>query len=121
MKVLQILSRVYINDIDAAICFYEGLLQEKCSSRFDYPQMKLEIARVRDILLIGGSDEALKPFMNTKATFLVDSVEEFKEFLLKNDATIIRDIQQVPTGFNMTVQHKDGIIIEYVEHKNNLK
>ena len=117
MKVLQILSRVYINDIDAAICFYEGLLQEKCSSRFDYPQMKLEIARVRDILLIGGSDEALKPFMNTKATFLVDSVEEFKEFLLKNDATIIRDIQQVPTGFNMTVQHKDGSIIEYVEHK----
>ena len=117
MKVIQILSRVYVNDIDTAICFYEELLQEKCSSRFDYLQMKLEIARVGDILLIGGSVEALKTFINTTATFLVDSVEEFKEFLLKNDATIIRDIQQVPTGFNMTVQHKDGIIIEYVEHK----
>ena len=119
MKVIQILSRVYINNIDTAIRFYEELLQEKCSSRFDYLQMKLEIARVGDILLIGGSDEALKPFINTTATFLVDSIEEFKEFLLKNDATIIRDIRQVPTGLNMTLRHKDGTIIEYVEHKKN--
>jgi len=117
MKVIQILSRVYVNDIDTAIRFYEELLQEKCSSRFEYLQVKLEIARVGDILLIGGSDEALKPFIDTTATFLVDSVDEFKKFLLKNGATIIRDIRQVPTGLNITLRHRDGTIIEYVEHK----
>lgn len=121
MKVIQILSRVYVNEIDTAIRFYEELLMEKCSSRFEYSQVKLEIARIGSILLIGGSNEALKPFIDTTATLLVDSIEEFKEFLLKNDATIIRDIQQVPTGFNMTVRHKDKTIIEYVEHKKNNK
>ncbi len=119
MKVIQILSRIYVNEIDTAIHFYEKLLLEKCSSRFEYPQVKLEIAQTSNILLIGGSDEALKPFIDTTATFLVDSVEEFKEFLLKNDATIIRDIRQVPTGLNVTLRHKDGTIIEYVEHKKN--
>jgi predicted enzyme related to lactoylglutathione lyase len=117
MKVIQILSRIYVTDIDAAIRFYEELFQEKCSSRFGYPQVKLEIARVRDILLIGGSEEALKPFRDTTATFLVDSVDEFKAFLLQNGATLIRDIRQVPTGLNMTLRHKDGTLIEYVEHK----
>jgi hypothetical protein len=28
---------------------------------------------------------------------------------------MIKDIQKVPTGWNMTVKHKDGIIIEYVQ------
>lgn len=117
MQVKQILVRVYVNDIHQAIDFYEELLNKKCSSLFDYPQVQLKIASIGNLLLIAGSDKALKPFRNTTATMLVDSIEEYNDFLLKNGATIIRDIQQVPTGFNMTVQHKDGTIVEYVEHR----
>lgn len=74
-----------------------------------------------NILIVSGSDEALKSFKDTKATFLVDSITEFKEFLLNNGATIIRDLKEVPTGMNMTVKHFDGTIVEYVEHKVNTK
>lgn len=117
MTVKQILSRIYVNDMDAAISFYEGLLGEKCQNRFKYPQASLEIARINNILIIAGTDEALKPFKDTNATFSVDSLEEFKTFLLNNGAEIIRDIQQVPTGWNMTVKHKDGLQVEYVQLK----
>ncbi len=118
MKIKQILSRFYVHDINQAVGFYEELLNEECSLRLNYTEMNLQLAQVGNILILSGSDEALSPFIDTKATFLVDSVIEYKEFLLKNGATIIRDIREVPTGSNMTVKHLDGTIVEYVEHRN---
>ncbi len=119
MKIKQILTRIYVNDINTAIDFYEKLTNEECANRFEYKQVGLEIARIDNLLIIAGNNEALKQFRNTSATFLVDSVSEYKEFLIQNDAEILQDIQQVPTGFNMTIRHKDGTIIEYVEHKKS--
>jgi hypothetical protein len=116
MKVKKIMTRIYVNKIEEAIDFYEKLLGEKCSMRFEYKEVGLEIASVNSFLIIAGTDKSLAPFKNTSATMLVDSVSEYKEFLLGNQAVIINDIQQVPTGLNMTVKHKDGITIEYVEH-----
>lgn len=116
MIVKQILTRIYVNDINSAIDFYEKLTTEKCENRFEYTRAGLEIARISNLLIIAGTEQALEPFRKTSATFLVDSVSEYKEFLIQNGAVIIRDIQQVPTGFNMTIKHKDNTIIEYVEH-----
>jgi len=116
MIVKQILTRIYVNDMNAAIDFYQRLTNENCTNRFVYEQVELEIARINDLLIIAGTDKALEPFMETSATFLVDSISEYKNFLTQNGAVIIRDIQQVPTGLNMTVKHKDGVTIEYVEH-----
>ena len=48
----------------------------------------------------------------------MDSIIEFKDFLLNSGATVIRDLKVAPTGMNMTVKHLDGAIVEYVEHKN---
>lgn len=118
MKVNQILNRFYVHKMNEAVEFYEKLLNAKCSSRFQYPQANLELARIGNILLICGSDEALQPFKDTKATFLVDSIIEYKDFLLDNGGTIIRDLREVPTGINMTVKHLDDTIVEYVEHRN---
>ncbi|MGY0371980.1 VOC family protein [Clostridium sp. JNZ J1-5] len=118
MKIKQILNRFYVQNIDKSIEFYEKILNQKCSLRFKITEANLELAQIANILIIGGSDEALKPFKNTQATFLVDSIIEFKDFLLDNGATIIRDLKEVPTGMNMTVKHLDGTIVEYVEHKN---
>jgi predicted enzyme related to lactoylglutathione lyase len=116
MNIKQILTRIYTNEIDPAIDFYEKLLNEKCANRFEYKEAELELARVNNLLIIAGSDEALKQFRGTSATFLVDSVSEYRDFLINNGAEIVRDIQKVPTGLNMTIRHKDGVIIEYVEH-----
>ncbi|WP_010240521.1 VOC family protein [Clostridium arbusti] len=117
MKVNKILTRLYVNDINIAIEFYTKILNQDCDLIFKYTEMNLELAQIGNILILGGTDEALKPFKDTKATFLVDSIIEFREFLLKNNAVIIRDLKEVPTGRNMTVRHLDGTIVEYVEHK----
>lgn len=116
MDIKRVLTRIYANDINSAIDFYEKLTKEKCVNRFEYKQYGLEIARINNLLIIAGADEALKPFINTSATFLVGSINEYRDFLIKNGATILQDIQQVPTGLNMTIKHKDGVTIEYVEH-----
>ncbi len=118
MKVLQMLNRFYVSDMDAALAFYEKLLNQKCAVRFRYGEAGLELAQIADILILAGSDDALSPFIDTKATFVVDSIDEFKDFLLDHSAVIVRDAKQVPTGVNMTVRHADGTVVEYVEMKN---
>lgn len=120
MKIKRVLSRFYVHDIDKAIEFYEKIFDEKCSMKFDYTEMNLKLASVGNVLIISGPDEALKQFRDTNATFLVDSVDQFRTFLLNNGAEIIRDLKEVPSGRNMTVKHLDGTIVEYVEHKANL-
>lgn len=120
MKIEKSLNRFYVNDIDGAIKFYEKMFDEKCSMKFDYVEKNLKLATIGNVLIIGGCDEALEEFRTTKATFLVDSIAEFRTFLLNNGAEIIRDLKEVPSGKNMTVKHFDGTIVEYVEHKPNL-
>ncbi len=115
MKVKQILNRIYVNDMDQAVEFYVNLLDEKCSMRYEHKQFHMELAQVGSILIICGTDEVLESFKNTKATFIVDSLIEFRDFLLENDATIMKDIKETPTGLNMIVKHFDGMIVEFVE------
>lgn len=118
MKVLDVLSRVYLNNenLISTIKFYEMLFGEKCKLCFSYTSARLEIAQVGKILLIAGKDEDLEPFRPTVSTFLVDSLFLFKQHLEKNGAQIISPPKEVPTGRNMRVRHFDGLVVEYVEH-----
>jgi len=119
MKVLKTLSRLYVNDLNLALEFYEELLGTSAARRLELPQIGLELAQVGDILLVAGSDEALKTFRSTQSTFLVDSLDEFKAYLEEKGAELIRGPNTVPTGRNMTVRHADGSVIEYVEHSKD--
>lgn len=116
MKIIKVLTRLYVNDINNAKAYYEKLLKTNVGIEFKIQNMGLELAEVGDFLLIAGTEEALRPFRNTVVTILVDSVDEYKTYLESQGATILRGPSQVPTGRNMTVKHPDGIIMEYVEH-----
>lgn len=116
MKILKKLIRVYVKDLDSAIVFYQHLMNQSVDIRFKMPQNNLELASIDDVLLICGNEEDLEPIRATEVTFLVDSIDELKHFLVNSKATIIREPSTVPTGKNMTVKHPDGMIVEYVEH-----
>ena len=118
MKILDVLIRIFLDpeELDATIVFYEELFCSKCTMRFKYPEVDLELAQIKSVLLIAGTKSARQPFQMTKATFLVDCISDFKNKLLSNGAIIIEQPKRVPTGRNMRVQHPDGTIIEYVEH-----
>ena len=115
MLIKQVCARVYVNNMDNAVDFYEKLFHKKCASRFKYQEVNLELALIDNLLIICGSYESLKPFRDTNATFLVDSLKEYKDYLLEHGAAVIQNVKKAPTGFNMTMKHPDGTIIEYVE------
>ncbi|WP_339192905.1 VOC family protein [Aeribacillus sp. FSL K6-8210] len=116
MRILKKMVRIYVHDLSAAIDYYQKLTGEPLNRRFAMPEVGLELASIGDILLISGKEEDLAPFRQTSTTFLVDSLDEFKTFLENSGAVILKEPAQVPTGRNMTVQHPDGTIVEYVEH-----
>jgi len=117
MKLLQTYARIYVENMDAVLPFYENLLGRNCDLRVPYKEAGLELASVGQVLLLAGSEDALRLFRDTQATFIVDSIDEYKQFLESNGAIVIRGPRDVPTGRNMTVKHADGSIIEYVQFK----
>lgn len=119
MKILRTLARVYTCSLDGTLIFYENLTSTMAGNRFTMPSAGLELAVVGDLLIIAGTEEALRPFRATDATFLVDSLEEYHYFSITHGGTILRPPQAVPTGINMTVRHPDGLVVEYIEHRKN--
>lgn len=117
MKILNTMNRVYLtsSELNDAVSFYENIFGMDCSMRFNHEE--LELASVGSILLIAGPDEQLKKHKRIKTTFLVDSLDEYKNQLLEEGSDILEEPQQVPTGRNMHVRHPDGTVVEYVEHK----
>jgi hypothetical protein len=117
MKINEVFTRIFLSpsELDKTIHFYEDLFGQKCDVRFNYPEKGLELASVASCLLIAGSDDHLGPFRETKVTYLVDSLDDFKEFLLGRGATLLEEPKSIPTGKNMRVKHPDGLVVEYVE------
>ena len=100
VRVLQACIRTYVSDMDASLAFYEKLLDEDATLRFKYEAAGLELASVGDILIVAGSDQALEPFRQTKATFKVDNIQEFYDYLVTSGCRVIRGLARVPTGTN---------------------
>lgn len=112
------MMRIYLAPakLDDAVAFYERLLGEKCELRFKYSEAGLELASIGSVLLVAGSEDRLAAFRQTQATFLVDSIDDFRSWLLESGAEILDEPKKVPTGRNMRARHPDGAVVEYVEH-----
>ncbi len=117
MKILQVITRLYLSkeQLETSVSFYESLFGERSSLRESYPEVGAEAVQVGSLLLIAGPDQALEPFRATQANFLVDSLSEWKDFLLKSGATLVQEPKQAPTGWEMRVKHPDGTQIKYVQ------
>jgi hypothetical protein len=117
MKILQILTRLYLSreQLETSVAFYESLLGEQSGVRESYPEVGIEAVQVGPLLLIAGSDQALGSLKATQANFLVDSLDEWKNFLLESGATLLDGPKQAPTGMEMRVKHPDGTQIKYVQ------
>ncbi|MEH2014050.1 hypothetical protein [Nostoc sp.] len=59
--------------------------------------------------------EALSLFKSTQATFLIDSLNDFRRTLIQQRGVILAKPNKVPTKINMRPMHPDETIIEYLE------
>jgi ribosomal protein S18 acetylase RimI-like enzyme len=115
MKVTRTLCRLYVEDLERALSLQEQLQQTKAAMRCALPGTAVDLAQVGNVLLIAGPTQALMPFRETQATFLVDSLDECRAFLEGNGAVILGGSRDVPVGRKMIVRHPDGSVIEYAE------
>ena len=58
MEIKQVLTRVYVSDMNSAIDFYEGLFNKKCSLRLNYQEVNLELAQVENVLILSGDEKS---------------------------------------------------------------
>ncbi|MEV5975754.1 hypothetical protein [Streptomyces sp. NPDC052114] len=113
------LIRVYTGPgtLDAVAASYERLLGTERDMWFAYPEKNLCLAVVGAFLLIEGTEETLAPFRATHGTLLVDSAQKYLDRLAAEGAEITDPLIKVPTGSGFTARHRDGTVIEYVEHR----
>ncbi len=115
MKVLSVKVPIYTNDFEKTINDYEILLGAETQNKFKIQSIGISVARINDILIIGGNDEVLNSLPKISATFTVDSIDEYFDYLNSIGATILQPPTTTPTGKNMVSKNVDGIIFEYVE------
>lgn len=113
------LIRVFtgIDEFDESVRFYEALLGIEADGRFPFPAARLRLATVGSFLIIGGDDEALRPFRSTTGTILVDDVEPYYARAVEAGARIVFALQDVPTGRAFNAEFSDGTVVEFVHHR----
>jgi hypothetical protein len=80
MKILRVTAPVLtvaIERLAATVAFYERALGEPVRARFRNPAGTLDLVLIGAMLLIGGSPAALAARSELKATYIVDSLDEW--------------------------------------------
>jgi predicted enzyme related to lactoylglutathione lyase len=123
MKIKETHIRVFVDAgmLDQTSGFYQSLLGGTETLRFDYPETGLQLAAVSSptlsVLVIAGPPEKRRPFEATRVTINVASLEPAIKALLDAGAEQIEPIQKTPVGRKTRFRHPDGLIVEYVDHR----
>lgn len=113
MKVLSIIPRVYIPELNSHLDFYKSLLDQEVQNVFSVG--KIDVARFPNLLVLAGTEN--KPAGNITATIVIDSVNEAKDFVQHEGGEIMVEPLLIPSGLKMIARHPDGNIFEYIEPK----
>jgi len=107
----EVFGRLYVDELDAALPVLSALSGREPALRFDY--LDLELASIGGFLVIAGTPAALAPFRGTHATAIVDDLAP----VLAAAGEVLDGPNAVPTGRNLTVRHRGGAVVEYVEFR----
>lgn len=118
MKVLSITVPIFTTEFESAVASYVALTGEPVQRKFEVPAKGLSIAKIGSLLIVGGSEEALTPLRQIRATFSVDSLDDYESHLRVNGAVVLQPPTATPTGRNMIARGADGVVFEYVELQN---
>ncbi|MGD0558628.1 MAG: hypothetical protein ABSA93_27075 [Streptosporangiaceae bacterium] len=108
-NIQEVLARVFVDDLDAAIPFYEKLAEQP-AQRFGFRDVQL--ARVGSFMLLAGNTEA---YRNRVATLLVKDLRPVLEELDVSGGEVIEGPAPAPNGARLIARHPDGSVFEYIE------
>ncbi|MBQ0887959.1 VOC family protein [Streptomyces sp. RM72] len=114
MDILGATLRIYVDDLDKSIPFYEGLAGGE-ALRFE--RGGVQVAAIGCFLLMSGPESQLEVLRKVAATIAVSDVEETRRVLGSLGADIIAGPVATPGGRNLIARHPDGTIYEYVDRQ----
>lgn len=111
--ILKTYTRIFTNDVEITLRALRPLHAGEPHLRFKFDPW--ELVGIGDVLVVGGTDEALAPIRGSLGPWIVTDIDETRSLLIEAGAEIVREITHVPTGRMMYVRHPDGAIVEYVQ------
>ncbi|MFM9372278.1 VOC family protein [Streptomyces sp. Da 82-17] len=114
MEILGTTLRICVEDLDAAVAFYEQLTGT-AAQRFD--RGGVSVAAVGCFLLMSGPAAELDVLRKVTATVAVPDVDEAHKTLTASGAQVVAGPVATPVGRNLIALHPDGSIFEYADRK----
>ncbi len=114
MEILGATLRVCVDDLEAAVPFYERLAGGRA---LHFERGGVQVAAVGCFLLMSGPPEELEVLRKVAATIAVKNVEEARDVLVELGARVIAGPVPTPAGRNLIAMHPDGAVYEYVDRQ----
>ncbi|QOV34373.1 VOC family protein [Streptomyces ferrugineus] len=114
MDILGATLRVCVDDLEAAVPFYERLAG---GTALRFERGGVQVAAVGCFLLMSGPQAELEVLRKVAATIAVTDVEEAHKVLSEMGAHIVAGPLPTPAGRNLIAMHPDGAIYEYVDRQ----
>ncbi|WP_327390996.1 VOC family protein [Streptomyces microflavus] len=114
MEILGTTLRICVDDLEAAVAFYEGLTSTP-AQRFE--RGGVSVAAIGCFLLMSGPDSELEVLRKVGATIAVKDVDEANAALTRAGARIVAGPVPTPAGRNLIALHPDGSVFEYADRK----
>nr|WSW65427.1 VOC family protein [Streptomyces sp. NBC_00995] len=112
MEILGTTLRICVDDLEAAVAFYEDLTASR-ALRFE--RGGVSVAAIGCFLLMSGPESELEILRKVTATIAVKDVEEAHASLTRVGARVIAGPVPTPAGRNLIAMHPDGSVFEYVD------
>jgi predicted enzyme related to lactoylglutathione lyase len=110
MTITSAVVRLQVDDLDAAVSFYEKMTGS-AASRFAFAGVSL--TAVGPFLLFSGSGEAVQRVAGVKATLPVPDLNAAVEAAVAAGAEVVMPSAQTPNGHRAVVRHPHGGVFEY--------
>ncbi|MEU0630965.1 VOC family protein [Streptomyces sp. NPDC005989] len=112
MDILGTTLRICVDDLEAAVAFYEDLTG---SSALRFERGGVSVAAISCFLLMSGPESELEILRKVTATIAVKDVDDAHASLTRVGARIIAGPVPTPVGRNLIAVHPDGSVFEYVD------
>ncbi|MDT0566813.1 glyoxalase/bleomycin resistance/dioxygenase family protein [Streptomyces sp. DSM 3412] len=114
MEILGTTLRICVDDLEAAVPFYERLSGGP-AMRFE--RGGVQVAAVGCFLLMSGPESELEVLRKVAATIAVEDVDEANRVLTDSGAHVLAGPIPTPVGRNLIAVHPDGSVYEYADRR----
>ncbi|MET9525691.1 VOC family protein [Streptomyces coeruleorubidus] len=111
MTITSVVLRQRVEDLEAAVPFYEKMTGST-ASRFSFAGV--DLAGIGPFLLFSGPDEAVQRVAGVAATLTVADLDSAVEKAVAEGAEVVVPKSPTPNGHRAILRHPQGGVYEYV-------